>query len=164
MSEKVFTQEELDEAIKAKLEEKEAELKKQHDSDMASVRIKAKQEQENLIKKAKEEATLSAEEIAKKNFEEETKAREQELATLRSYKKQVDLTKKLTEAGIPSFFVNDTRLLNAEEDKVPEVIKTIKAELTSVLPKGATITTNVVGSGNPVDAKAEKMKEFAKMR
>ena len=90
--------------------------------------------------------------------------REQELATLRSYKKQVDLTKKLTEAGIPSFFVNDTRLLNAEEDKVPEVIKTIKAELTSVLPKGATFTTNVVGSGKQIDERAEKMKEFAKMR
>ena len=50
---------------------------------------------------------------------------------------------------MPEFLKNDVRLLNADEDKVDEVITTIEKEYKSVLPKGAVINTNVRGGGTP---------------
>lgn len=62
---------------------------------------------------------------------------------------------------MPDFFKNDSRLLNAEDDKVDEVIKTIKEEYTKVLPKGAVVSTNVVG-GKPT--KSQEQLELERMR
>lgn len=151
-----FTEEQLAEIEKAKQEavakalaEKEVELKKQHDSEMAQMRIKAKSDQEIAVKKAKDEATLSAEELARKELEEKTQEQANEIAELRAYKKQGELTKKLVDNNLPTFFVNDSRLLNSTNENVDDVIKTIKEEYKKSLPNnGATITTNVIGSGS----------------
>ena len=156
MEEIKMTQEELDAKIKAEVEkataEKEAEFKKKHDSEMAQFRLKAKEDQEKAVQKAKDEANLSAEEKAKKKLEEEQKAKEEEykaeheeLEQLRLEKKVHDRADKLTKAGLPTFLKNDMRLLNADEDKVDEVINTIKAEYDEANPKKANIDTNVHG-------------------
>ena len=116
---------------------------------MAQQRIKAEDEKRKAVEKAIAEANLTAEEKAKKEIEEQRKAEQQELEQLRFEKKVNDRSKKLQEQGLPDFFKNDTRLLNAEDDKVDEVIKSIKEDYEKVLPKGATVSTNVKGGNTP---------------
>lgn len=149
-------QKKIDDAVNKAKADQEAELKKKHDSEMAQLRIKEKEEREKAIKKAQEDANLSAEEKAKKELEEkqkqadeERKAEKEELEKLRLEKKINDRAKKLTDQGLPEFLKNDVRLLNADEEKVDEVVATIKKEYESVLPEGATITTNVRGGKTP---------------
>ena len=153
-------QSKIDEAVKKATAEQETELKKKHDSEMAQLRISAKEEKEKAVKKAQDEANLSAEEKAKKELEEKQKqadeqhkAELEELEKLRLEKKINDRAKKLTDKGLPEFLKNDVRLLNAEEEKVDEVIETIEKEYKSVLPKGAVVNTNVRGGGQAPDDK-----------
>ena len=145
-----LTEEELqakiDEAVKKSVAETTEKLEKSHNEAMAQQRIKAKEEKESAIKKAVEEANLSAEEKAKKEMEEQRKAEQEELAQLRLEKKVNDRAKKLAEAELPDFFKNDSRLLNADDEQVDEVIKTIKEEYKKVLPNGAVVSTNVVST------------------
>ena len=137
-------QKKIDEAVKKATDETTAKLVKEHNENMAQQRIKAKEEQEKAVKKAVDEANLTAEQKAQKELEEQRKADQEELAQLRLEKKVNDRAKKLSEAELPDFFKNDTRLLNAEDEQVDDVIKTIKEEWSKVLPKGATVSTNVV--------------------
>jgi DNA mismatch repair ATPase MutL len=99
-------------------------------------------------------------EQAKKEIEEQRKADQEELAQLRLEKKVNDRSKKLVEKGLPEFFKNDSRLLAAEDDKVDEVIDTIEKEYKSVLPKGATVSTNV-GGGTP-NQQEDKFAQYRK--
>ena len=167
MPEKIeLTDEELqakiDEAVKKAVTETTDTLTKKHNEEMANQRITAKKDKEDAIKKAKEEAQLSDEEIAAKKIEEERKAEKEELEQLRLEKKINDRAKKLQENGLPDFFKNDSRLLNAEEEKVDEVIATIKKEWESNLPKGAQVNTNVRG-GNQ-GGKTEEELELERVR
>lgn len=158
-------QKKIDEAVKKATEETTAKLVKEHNESMAQQRIKAKDEQEKAVKKAVEEANLTAEEKAKKELEEQLKADKEELELLRLEKKVNDRAKKLAEAELPDFFKNDTRLLNAEEDKVDDVIKTIKEEYSKVLPKGATVSTNVVTTTpNGQTKKSKEQEELERVR
>ena len=52
-----------------------------------------------------------------------------ELAELRQFKKNAVLSEKLKKEGLPDFFKNDTRLLNAEDGNIDKVIKDIKKDL-----------------------------------
>jgi len=160
-----FTEEQKAEIEKAKQEavekavaEKEQELKKKHDEEMYNQRVKAKQEKEDAVKKAEENAKLSAEEKAKKELEEQQKAEHEELEKLRLEKKLNDRKSQLVKAGVPEMFANDSRLINAEDDKVEETINTIKTEWEKIAPKGATTTTNVNGKGGSDDN--DKFKDF----
>jgi len=158
-------QKKIDEAVKKATEETSAKLEKAHNESMAQQRIKAKEEQEKAVAKAVAEANLSAEEKAKKEIEEQRKAEQEELAQLRLEKKVNDRAKKLAEAELPDFFKNDSRLLNAEDEQVDEVIKTIKEEYSKVLPKGATISTNVVtGTQTGQTQKSKEQQELERAR
>lgn len=171
--ENTFTEEQLAEinkqiadAVNKAVDETTAKLTKDHNDAMAGLRKKAKADQEEAVKNAVDKATLSTEELAKKQVEEQMKAKDTELAELRAYKKQGELQKKLANAGVPTMFVHDSRLLNAEEGKIDEVIETIKTEYSKTLPQGATTSTNVStnGASSSNDAKAKKFEEFSKMR
>lgn len=142
------------EAITKAIAERELELKKKHDEEMAQLRIKAKAEKEDAIKKAEENAKLTADEKAKKEFEEQRKKDDEELAQLRLEKKLNERREKLVKAGVPEVFKNDSRLINADDGDLDTVIKTIESDWKGLLPKGATITTNVVG-GSPDKANDE---------
>lgn len=148
-----LTQEELDKKIKEEVSkavtETTAKLTSEHNDQMAQLRKENKEKLENAVAKAKEEANLSAEELAKKKIEEEQKSMQEELNQLRYEKKVNDRTKKLADAQVPLIFAHDTRLLNAEDDKVDEVIGVIKKEYEETLPKnsGSTTSTNVGGGG-----------------
>lgn len=157
-------QKKIDEAVKKATDEVTTKLVKEHNENMAQQRIKAKEEQEKAVKKAVDEANLSAEDKAKRELEEQRKADQEELAQLRLEKKVNDRAKKLAEAELPDFFKNDTRLLNAEDDKVDEVIKTIKEEYTKVLPKGATVSTNVMTDTPNGQKKSKEQLELERAR
>lgn len=131
------TETELQELIDAKISEAVDTLTAKHNSDMANMRKK----HESELAKAKEQANMSAEELAKRKMEEQQKANEEELIALRDYKKQSIIADKLSEAKLPQYFKNDSRLLNAEEGDYDKVIKSISKEYAESLPKGATHST-----------------------
>lgn len=139
-------------------------LTKNHNEAMAQQRIKAKDEQDKAVKKAVEEANLTAEEKAKKELEEQRKADQEELAQLRHEKRVNDRAKKLAENNLPDFFKNDSRLLNAEDEQVDDVIKTIKEEYLKVIPDGATVSTNVVATTETGKQKSKEQAELERAR
>ena len=148
-------QSKINEAVEKAVAEKTEALEKKHNEEMASARLKAKTEKEKAVKDAVDNANLSAEERAAKKIEEERKAEQEELAQLRLEKKVNDRANKLKEKGLPDFFKNDSRLLNAEDDKVDEVIATIDKEYKGSLPQGASVSTNVSGSNTNKSQNAE---------
>ena len=133
------TEQELNDLIDAKVNEVTEELTAKHNGAMANLRKKY----ESDIAKVKEQASLSAEEIAQERIKEENDAKDRELNELRAYKKSAILSEKLAKEGLPIYFKNDTRLLNAEEGDLDKVIKTVKKEYEETLPKGATHSTVV---------------------
>ena len=133
-------QEIIDSAVKKATEE----LTSKHNGEMASLRTKHSAE----IEKVKKEAGLSAEELARQRAEEMAQAQAQELADLRTFKKTTVLKDKLAKAGLPHYFVNDNRLINAEDGELDKVIKTVKSEYEASQPSGTTHSTVVPMGGN----------------
>ena len=104
----------------------------EHDGQMASMRKKYDDE----LKKEKDRAKLDADERAKLEAEEKNQATLKELDDLRAYKKSSELGKRLEKEGLPSFFVNDQRLLSAEGGDLDKAIKVIKGEYDAIKPQG----------------------------
>jgi len=156
------TEAELQALLDAKANEITDSLTAKHNSDMANMRKK----HESELAKAKEQANMTAEQLAEQRYREQQEADQKELADLRAYKKQGEITQKLEKEGLPSFFKNDTRLLNAEAGDYDKVIKEIKKEYEAILPKGASTSTVVQTSTQggkpqqtPQDLAFEKMGE-----
>jgi chromosome segregation ATPase len=111
------------------------------------------QEQVNKASKAEREkyekqlakATMTAEEKLKAEQEEKFNAVISELTTLKTEKKQLTTSKLLQEAELPTILANDVRLVNAEVDDLPRVIKELKKEYGDYLKE----TQKVVGSATP---------------
>lgn len=147
------TEQELNDLIDQKVSEATDKLTAKFNGDMANLRKKHDDE----LKRTKEQAGKTAEELAEERVKEQNEAKDKELAELRAYKKSGELSKKLAKEGLPDFFKNDTRLINAEDGDLDKVIKDIKKEYGDVLPKGATHSTVVPTAQNqpPVDKKQE---------
>lgn len=111
------------------------------------------QEQVNKASKAEREkfekqlakATMTAEEKLKAEQEEKFNQVLSELTTLKTEKKQLTTSKLLQEAELPTILANDVRLVNAEIDDLPKVIKELKKEYGDYLLK----TQKVVGGATP---------------
>lgn len=108
------------EALKNKLAELENGFKEK-------VNQASKAEREKFEKQLAK-AKLSAEEQVKLEQEEKWNAIQGELNTLKIEKKQFVVKQHLTESGLPPFFANDARLVNADVADIPSVIKSIKKE------------------------------------
>ena len=149
------TEQELNDLIESKINEATEKLNAKHNGEMATMRQKHDAE----LKKAKEQANLSAEDLAQQKIKEQQEANEEELRDLRAFKKSTLLSKRLEKEGLPSFFQNDARLLNAEDGDIDKVIKDVKKEYEATLPKGSTHSTVVstpTGVQTPTaDAKQE---------
>lgn len=139
MTELPKTEQELNDLIAAKVQEATAEQEAKHNGQMATLRKKY----DDDLKKAKEQAGKTAEEIAQEKIKEQQEHDAQELTELRQFKKNTVLSEKLKKAGLPDFFKNDTRLLNAEDGNLDKVIKDIQKEYEQYQPKGATHSTVV---------------------
>ena len=147
------TEQELNDLIDAKVSEATEKLASKHNGEMASLRKKY----DDDIRKAKEQANLSAEEIAQQKIKEQQDADQRELSELRAYKKSSEISQKLAKEGLPSFFKNDARLLNAEDGDLDKVIKDVKKDYEATLPKGSTISTVVqtAQGQKPMDNKSQ---------
>jgi len=139
------TEQELQQIINDAVKVAVDELTSKHNGEMANLRTKHASE----LKKAKEEASMSADELAQKKAEELAQANAQELAELRAFKRETLIRDKITSAGLPSYFVHDSRLLSAEEGDLDKIIKTVKTEYEGTLPKGNTHSTVVQTGGTP---------------
>ena len=133
------TEQELNDLIAQKVQEKETEMTAKHNSEMANQRKKFDDE----LKKAKEQAGKTAEELAQEKIKEQQEADQKELNELRAYKKSGEISKRLAKEGLPDFLKNDTRLLNAEDGDLDKVIKDVKKDFEAYQPKGATHSTVV---------------------
>ena len=160
MTELPKTEQELNDLIAAKVQEKTDELTSQHNGAMANMRKKY----ESDLAKAKEQANMTAEQIAAEKVKEQQEHDAQELAELRQFKKNTVLSEKLKKEGLPDFFKNDTRLLNAEDGNLDKVIKDIKKEYEQYQPKGATHSTVVPTQNQTVNKQQDdKGVAFEKM-
>ena len=160
MTELPKTEQELNDLIAAKVQEKTDELTSQHNGAMANMRKKY----ESDLAKAKEQANMTAEQIAAEKVKEQQEHDAQELAELRQFKKNTVLGEKLKKEGLPDFFKNDTRLLNAEDGNLDKVIKDIKKEYEQYQPKGATHSTVVQTQSQNVNKQQDdKSAAFEKM-
>lgn len=137
------TEQELNDLIEARVKAKEDEMTSRHNGAMASTRKKYEDE----IAKLKQEAGISAEKIAEEKIKEQQEADRKELEELRSFKKTSELSSRLSKEGLPEYFKNDTRLLNADSTSIDKVIKDVKKEYEATLPKGATHSTVVPING-----------------
>lgn len=146
------TEQELNDLVEAKVNEATEKLVAKHNSDMANARKKY----DDDIRKVKEQANLSAEELAQQKIKEQQEADQKELAELRAYKKDATISSRLAKEGLPSYFKNDTRLLNASDDELDKVIKVVKGEYEQAQPKGATHSTIIpTASGETPKAKGD---------
>ena len=139
MTELPKTEQELNDLIAAKVQEKADELTAKHNGEMATQRKKY----DDDLKKAKEQAGKTAEELAQEKIKEQQERDAQELTELRQFKKNTVLGEKLKKEGLPDYFKNDTRLLNAEDGDLDKVIKDIKKDYEQYQPKGANHSTVV---------------------
>ena len=160
MTELPKTEQELNDLIAAKVQEKADEMTAQHNGAMANMRKKY----ESDLAKAKEQAGKTAEELAQERIKEQQEHDAQELTELRQFKKNTVLSEKLKKEGLPDFFKNDTRLLNAEDGDVDKVIKDIKKEFDAYQPKGSTRSTVVPTQNQTVNkTQDDKSAAFEKM-
>ena len=153
MTELPKTEAELQALIDSKVQEATDTLTAKHNGEMASTRKRY----EDAIKKAKDEAGLTAEQIAEQRIKEQQEQDAQELNELRQFKKVSVLSERLKKEGLPEFFKNDTRLLNAGDGEIDKVIKDIKKEYEPFQQKGAnhsTVVQSASGKTN-VDSKEQ---------
>ena len=85
--------------------------------------------------------------------EEERKVEHEELEKLRQEKKIRDRADKLEKAGVPKIFASNIDLINAEDDKVDEVIKNLKSQYQALMPNGAVVSTNLKTGDDPTPDK-----------
>ena len=152
------TEQELNDLIEGKVNEERERLTAKHNSDMANARKKY----DDDIRKAKEQANLTAEELAQQKIKEQQEADQKELAELRSYKKSAEISSRLAKEGLPSYFKNDARLLNAKEEDFDRVLKEVKKEYEGTLPKGNT-HSSVVQTNTQQAQMSDKDKANAEM-
>ena len=156
------TEQELQTLIDDAVSKATATLTAQHNDAMAKERIKYDKKLDDF----KKSMELSEEERAKKLAEEQAKAITDELNDLRAYKKGTELANRLEKEGLPKYFVNDNRLLNASDNDLDKAIKVVKGEYEATLPKGNQHSTvvNMGGGDNQPNKKDDKgLEEAAKI-
>jgi predicted transcriptional regulator len=147
-----LTQAELDAKVQEAVESATKDIVAKHNNDMAKLR----KENTELKNASKTQEQLK---------EEQDEAITNELNELRSYKKGKVLEERLAKEGLPTFLKNDTRLLNATDETFDKVLKEVRKEYESVLPKGSQQSTVVQVSNGQQATMTEKDKanmEFGK--
>jgi hypothetical protein len=116
-------------ALKTKLEFLENSFKEK-------VNQASKAEREKFEKQLAK-ATLTEAEKLKLEQEEKFNALHSELNTLKTEKKQFTIKSHLQDNQLPNLFANDVRLVNAEIDDIPKVVKELKKEYADLLKEVA---------------------------
>lgn len=153
------TDAELQALLDARANEVTESLTAKHNSEMANLRTKHAKE----LQTAKDQANLTAEQIAEQKAKEQQEANERELNELRAFKKSSEISQKLAKEGLPEYFKNDSRLLNAKDGELDKVIKDVKKEYEQTLPKGSTRSTVVQTQSGATPSGDSKQQAFDKM-
>ena len=154
----------IDNAVSVALEGAKKEYDGKLNSGMASVR----KDYDSKLAKVKSDYEASVDVEAEKKATEKVNAFMEEYNSLKAFKKSSDLSQRLAKEGLPDFFKNDARLLNATDDTFDKMLKQVKSEYEATQPKGNThssvVKTNVGGNTTGGDeAKAafgEALKEL----
>lgn len=153
------TESELQTLINKAVEEAKNELTATYDGKFATQRKKY----ESQIAELEANKDKSAEEIAKQKVQQQYEADQAELAQLRSYKKTTEISKRLAKDNLPSYLVNDSRILNSSEEDFEKNYKLVKTDYESSQPKGNTHSSvvNTGGSAKPNgDSKGEAFEKM----
>lgn len=160
MSELPKTEQELNDLINAKVQEKIDEETAKHNGQMANLRKKYEED----LRKAKEQAGKTAEELAQERIKEQQEADQKELNELRAYKKSAIITERLAKENLPAYLKNDSRLINADESTFEKALKEVKKDYELSLPRGATHSTIVQTSTTSSNSQqSEKEQAYEKM-
>jgi len=103
------------------------------------------------LQKEAEQAKMSAEEKAKADVEEQRKAMEEEIKALKGEKAQRIRESAIANAKLPPNYQYDVRILNAQDDELPSIIKAISKEYDGLVEswkKGSSNTTPLASSSN----------------
>lgn len=125
-----------DAELKAYVDEAVKQAKASFQSEYDEKFYKARKEYESKLDDLKKQQELGKEEYAKQKLAEQQKLDQAELEDLRKFKKSAELGERLAKEGLPSYFKNDVRLLNATNDDIDSVVKSVKSEYEATLPKG----------------------------
>ena len=131
----------IQEAVAKREAEIEERLKARYNEQEKGIREKLQREAEK--------AKMTAEEKAKVEWEERFKAYEEENRQLKAEKAQTVRKEALASAKLPSFYINDKRILEADDDDLKNVISALTKEHTDYLAslgkqtQGTTPNTNI---------------------
>lgn len=155
------TEAELQALIDERVSARETEIKADYDNKFAEQRKKHQTE----IEKIKADAGKSAEQLAEERIKEQQDKDANELEELRKFKKTTLIGEKLAKEGLPNFLKNDSRLLNAEDGDLDKVVKDIKKEFEAVQPKGNTHSSVIPqgGASQPNQGGDSKTTAYGKM-
>lgn len=158
-SPKTYSEEELQALVNQKLEEQKATF----DKEKSELAYKLRKEGDEKLEKYKKEQSLTEEERASKLAQEKQEQLNAEITELRAFKRTTLLKERLAKENMPTYFANDSRLINAEDGDLDKAIKVVKGEYEASLPKGNIHSTVVnTANGNTPTAKDTKgVNEFA---
>lgn len=148
----------IDNAVSVALEGAKKEYEGKLNSGMASVR----KEYDTKLAKAKSDYETNLDIEAERRATEKTNAFMEEYNSLKAFKKSSDLSLRLAKEGLPDYFKNDSRLLNATEENFDKVLKSIKGEYESTLPKGNTHSSVIKTNGGNPNISGEDSKTIAR--
>ena len=132
----------IDEKVNTALEGAKKDYEGKLNAGMAS----ARKDYDSKLAKAKADYEADLDVRAEEKAVEKNNAFMNELNELRAFKKSYTLSQRLSKEGLPDFFKNDSRLLNASDDDFEKALKDVKKEYEATLPKGNTVST-VVNTG-----------------
>ena len=144
-----LTQAELDTRIQEAVDNATKDLVSKHNSDMAKMR----KENTELRNASKSQEQLQ---------QEQDQAIQDELNELRTFKKGKVIEERLAKEGLPSYFKNDARLLNAKDEDFDRVGEEVKKEYEGTLPKGNN-NSSVVQTNTQQAQMSDKDKANAEM-
>lgn len=149
-----LTQEELNAKINEAVETATKDINSKHNDAMAKLR----KENTELRNASKSQEQIKV---------EQDQAIQNELNELRAFKKSKVIEDKLAKEGLPTYFKNDTRLLNASDEDFDKIVKEVKKDYESSMPKGNQHSSVIqTSTTTPTDRQNEKDKanaEFGKV-
>lgn len=132
------------EALKKELEA----LKGSFQAEVSKASKAEREKYEKQLAKSK----MTAEEAIRAEQEEKMNEILSELNTLKTEKKQLVVTKLLTDNELPTFFQNDVRLVNATDDDLPNVVKLLKKEFSEVVKPTPKAVSGTAPKTTPTEA------------
>lgn len=148
-----LTQEELNAKINEAVETATRDINSKHNDAMAKLR----KENTELRNASKSQEQLKV---------EQDQAIQDELNELRAFKKSKVIEDRLVKEGLPTFFKNDSRLLNASDEDFDKIVKEVKKDFENNIPKGnqhsSVIQTSTTTPSNRQSEKDRANEEFGR--